>query len=84
VRYAQDIPYTMGAKQILEAYFIRKPPPLDEYTERLEEEFTLIDTFGFTKVFQQVYEKKGGLETISIETIHGLSLQKLRTCKSSF
>ena len=46
----------MNAKTILESYFLRKPPPLPEYSQRLEEEFTLIEKFGFTKVFQQVYE----------------------------
>ena len=46
----------MNTKQILESYFLRKPPPLPEYSQRLEEEFALIETFGFTKVFQQVYE----------------------------
>lgn len=46
----------MTTKQILQSYFIRKPPPLPEYSQRLEEEFALIDKFGFTKVFQQVYE----------------------------
>jgi DNA polymerase III alpha subunit len=46
----------MNAKDILEPYFLRKPPPLENYTQRLEEEFSLIDKFGFTKVFQQVYE----------------------------
>jgi DNA polymerase III alpha subunit len=46
----------MNSKEILESYFLRKPPPLPEYSQRLEEEFSLIDKFGFTKVFQQVYE----------------------------
>ena len=46
----------MNAKASLEPYFLRTPPPLPDYTERLEEEFHLIDTFGFTKVFLQVYE----------------------------
>ena len=46
----------MNAKEILQPYFLRKPPPLPQYSQRLEEEFTLIDKFGFTKVFQQVYE----------------------------
>jgi DNA polymerase III alpha subunit len=46
----------MNAKEILQSYFLRKSPPLPEYSQRLEEEFTLIDKFGFTKVFQQVYE----------------------------
>jgi DNA polymerase III alpha subunit len=46
----------MNAQQLLEPYFLRKPPPLPEYSQRLEEEFALIDRFGFTKVFQQVYE----------------------------
>lgn len=46
----------MNAKESLEPYFLRKPPPLPLYSQRLEEEFTLIDKFGFTKVFQQVYE----------------------------
>lgn len=46
----------MNAKSLLEPYFLRKPLPLPEYSQRLEEEFTLIDKFGFTKVFQQVYE----------------------------
>lgn len=46
----------MDARSILEPYFYRKVPPLPLYTERLEEEFTLINKFGFTKVFAQVYE----------------------------
>ena len=46
----------MNAQQLLEPYFLRKPPPLPQYSQRLEEEFALIDKFGFTKVFQQVYE----------------------------
>jgi DNA polymerase III alpha subunit len=46
----------MNAQELLQSYFIRKPPPLPQYSQRLEEEFALIDTFGFTKVFQQVYE----------------------------
>ncbi len=46
----------MTAKECLEPYFIRKPPPLPTYSQRLEEEYSLIDKFGFTKVFQQVYE----------------------------
>ena len=46
----------MSAKECLEPYFLRKPPPLPEYSQRLEEEFALIDKFKFTKVFQQVYE----------------------------
>jgi error-prone DNA polymerase len=46
----------MNAKELLEPYFIRTLPTLPVYRERLEEEFTLIDKFGFTKVFQQVYE----------------------------
>ena len=46
----------MNAKELLEPYFLRKPPPLPLYSQRLEEEFALIDKFGFTKVFQQVYE----------------------------
>lgn len=46
----------MNAKDLLEPYFLRKLPPLPLYSQRLEEEFALIDKFGFTKVFQQVYE----------------------------
>lgn len=46
----------MNARNVLQPYFIRKSPPLPEYSQRLEEEFTLIDKFAFTKVFQQVYE----------------------------
>lgn len=46
----------MSAKECLEPYFIRHLPSLPSYTERLEEEFHLIDKFGFTKVFQQVHE----------------------------
>jgi DNA polymerase III alpha subunit len=46
----------MTAKEILEPYFIRRVPNLADYGERLEEEYALIDRFGFTKVFQQVYE----------------------------
>jgi DNA polymerase III alpha subunit len=41
---------------VLTPYFYRTPPPLLSYKQRLEEEFALIDRFGFTKVFQQVYE----------------------------
>ncbi len=46
----------MNASESLTPYFFRTPPPLPMYTQRLEEEFSLIDKFGFTKVFQQVYE----------------------------
>ena len=31
-----------------------------------------------------LYEKKGGVETILVETIHGVSLSVLRVCKSPF
>lgn len=46
----------MASQTILEPYFIRKLPPLPQYRQRVEEEFALIDRFGFTKVFTQVYE----------------------------
>lgn len=46
----------MNAKEILTPYFLRKVPSLPQYSQRLEEEFMLIDRFGFTKVFQQVYQ----------------------------
>jgi DNA polymerase III alpha subunit len=46
----------MNAKEILTPYFLRKVPSLPQYSQRLEEEFALIDKFGFTKVFQQVYQ----------------------------
>lgn len=44
------------ANEILTPYFYRKPPPLLVYKQRVEEEFALIDKFGFTDVFRQVYE----------------------------
>jgi error-prone DNA polymerase len=46
----------MNAKEVLTPYFLRKVPSLPQYSQRLEEEFSLIDKFGFTKVFQQVYQ----------------------------
>ena len=46
----------MNAKTILEPYFLRKIPEHKIYQERIQEEFILIEKFGFTKVFQQVHE----------------------------
>jgi DNA polymerase III alpha subunit len=46
----------MNAQTTLEPYFQRRSPDDRVYRERLEEEFSLIEKFGFTKVFQQVYE----------------------------
>ena len=46
----------MNAQTSLEPYFQRRSPDDRVYRERLEEEFALIEKFGFTKVFQQVYE----------------------------
>ena len=40
----------------MSAYFIRQVPLKGVYQERLQEEFQLIDKFGFTNVFQQVYQ----------------------------
>lgn len=42
------------SREILEPTFIRKIPEDERYTKRIEEEFSLIDKFGFTKVFLQV------------------------------
>jgi error-prone DNA polymerase len=42
------------SREALEPHFLRKIPEDDTYTHRLETEFSLIDTFGFTKVFLQV------------------------------
>ena len=46
----------MPSQEILSSYFIRTLPMKQEYQERLQEEFELIDRFGFTKVFEQVYK----------------------------
>lgn len=46
----------MNAKRILEPYFLRNIPEHKIYQERVEEEFILIEKFGFTKVFQQVHD----------------------------
>jgi DNA polymerase III alpha subunit len=46
----------MGSQECLTPYFVRQCPHLSLYQDRLQEEFALIDKFGFTKVFQQVYE----------------------------
>ncbi len=40
----------------LEPYFVVQCPNEDIYKERLQEEFALIDKFGFTKVFLQVQQ----------------------------
>lgn len=45
----------MTSTKILSQYFIRSVPQNEIYKKRLEEEFSLIDKFGFTKVFQQVH-----------------------------
>ncbi len=42
------------SREALEPHFVRPLPPEDQYVHRLETEFTLIDSFGFTKVFLQV------------------------------
>ncbi len=46
----------MNAKDVLTPYFVRDVPENSVYKARIEEEFTLIDKFGFTKVFQQVHD----------------------------
>lgn len=46
----------MASEKVLTEYFVRIPPLKQEYTERLQEEFALIDKFQFTNVFQQVYQ----------------------------
>ena len=46
----------MNAKDLLLPLFLRPIPENSAYQERVEEEFALIEQFGFTKVFQQVYE----------------------------
>lgn len=45
----------MESRAILEPYFIREIPSLPIYKARVDEEFALIERFGFTKVFEQVY-----------------------------
>ena len=42
------------SREALEQHFVRPLPAEDQYVRRLETEFTLIDSFGFTKVFLQV------------------------------
>jgi hypothetical protein len=145
----------MTAHDVLTPYFLREVPSSEVYQTRLQDEFHLVDKFGFTAVFVQVhaildiarrlsiphiirgsagssllcflmgiteidpilyglqlarfmnegrqdlpdvdcssvfaytavegkglYEKRGLVETIQIETIHGISLQSLRTIPS--
>jgi hypothetical protein len=50
----------MNAKDTLEPYFIRKPPPLEQYSQRLEEEFSLIIEAIFLKL---------EIETLFLEAI---------------
>ncbi len=45
----------MASQKILSTYFVRTIPDKQEYQERLNEEFHLIDKFHFEHVFQQVY-----------------------------
>ena len=42
------------SREALEPHFVRRIPDDEQYTHRLETEFSLIDSFGFTKVFLQV------------------------------
>lgn len=42
------------SRQALESHFIRAVPEDEKYRHRLDTEFSLIDTFGFTNVFLQV------------------------------
>jgi error-prone DNA polymerase len=44
------------SKEALEPHFVRKIPEDERYIQRLQEEFALIDKFGFTKVFLQVQQ----------------------------
>lgn len=44
------------SREILEPHFIRQVPEDERYSERLETEFSLIDSFAFTKVFLQVQQ----------------------------
>ncbi len=44
------------SKETLQPHFVRKIPEDHRYTERMNEEFALIDKFGFTKVFLQVQQ----------------------------
>lgn len=44
------------SREILEPHFIRQVPEDERYRERLETEFSLIDSFAFTKVFLQVQQ----------------------------
>lgn len=43
-----------SAKNLLESKFLRGIPKIQKYVDRLNEEFNLIEQFGFTKVFLQV------------------------------
>lgn len=43
------------AKELLSSYFHRNIPNTKVYQERLDEEFVLIEKFGFTRVFEQVH-----------------------------
>ena len=43
------------AKELLSSYFQREIPNTKVYEERLNEEFVLIEKFGFIRVFQQVH-----------------------------
>ena len=42
------------SREALEPHFIREVPTENQYVQRLDNEFSLIDSFGFTKVFLQV------------------------------
>lgn len=42
------------SREALQPHFVRAVPSEDKYAHRLETEFSLIDSFGFTKVFLQV------------------------------
>ena len=44
------------SREALQPHFVRKIPEEERYTQRLHEEFALIDKFGFTKVFLQVQQ----------------------------
>jgi error-prone DNA polymerase len=44
------------SREALQPHFVRKIPDDERYSHRLDEEFTLIDKFCFTKVFLQVQQ----------------------------
>ena len=44
------------SREALQPHFVRRIPDNQNYSDRLDEEFALIDKFGFTKVFLQVQQ----------------------------